>query len=347
MRRTVMGLVAWAVTVGVAVAAAPVPRYPGAGTSVAIDRGSGRIAICHDSKLEIYADGAAASPVASFDVPNASARLLEFRGDTVAYTFTLAGEKVAQFLAVGTDGYERLLWPNDGIGESFPTATSRLTLDGKGLADTLVLGPKVRAEMGVPGSAADGAGVVVTYRFAGEKMLIRFSESFHHTVAVTPDDLVIALRDGAVLRYRSGEGKLWEKAGVTAGPARIVDADPAAGTALLLGEKGSLVALDLAKGDVRWRWKPVLAAETPADARLLRDGGVIVQLGGDSARLAVLDPAAGKIVRSDLLAELEARGVAGAGEAWRASSSLAEVGELAGPVLLVRGPDGIYTLPLH
>ena len=345
MRRTVIGLVAWVVVIGVAFAAAPAPRFAGAGTSVAVDRASGRVAVCHDGKLEIYASGAAASPVTAFDVPNASARLLEFRGDTVAYTFTLAGEKVDQFLAVGTDGYERLLWPNDGIGETFPTATSRLTLDGKGLVDTLVLGPKVRAEMGVPGSAADGAGVVVTYRFAGEKMLIRFSESFHHTVAVTPDDLVIALRDGAVLRYRSGEGKLWEKASVTAGPARIVDAD--ADTALLLAEKGTLVAVDLAKGDVRWRWKPGSAAEAPADARLLRDGGVIVQLGGDSARLAVLDPAAGKIVRSDLLAELEARGVAGAAEAWRASSSLAEVGELAGPVLLVRGPAGWYTLPLR
>jgi hypothetical protein len=61
----------------------------------------------------------------------------------------------------------------------------------------------------------------------------------------------------------------------------------------------------------------------------------------------VLDPATGKIVRSDLLAELEARGVAGAAEAWRASSSLAEVSELAGPVLLVRGPDGFHTLPLR
>ncbi len=69
--------------------------------------------------------------------------------------------------------------------------------------------------------------------------------------------------------------------------------------------------------------------------------------GGADARLAVLDPATGKIVRSDLLAELEARGVAGAGEAWRARSSLAEVGELAGPVLLLRGPDGFYTLPLR
>jgi hypothetical protein len=344
MHRALIALAA-ALTAATALAIQPAPRFAGAATSVAVERGSGRVAVCRDGTLEIYADGAAASPVTSFDVPNAGTRLLEFRGDTVAYTFTLAGEKVAQLLAVGTDGYERLLWPNDGIGETFPTATSRLTLDGKGLVDTLVLGPKVRAEMGVPGSAADGAGVVVTYRFAGEKMLIRFSESFHHTVAVTPDDLVIALRDGAVLRYRSGEGKLWERAAVTAGPARIVDADAA--TALLLADQGTLVAVDLAKGDVRWRWKPGSAAEAPADARLLRDGGVIVQLGGETARLAVLDPAAGKIVRSNLLAELEARGVAGAGEAWRASSSLAEVGELAGPVLLLRGPDGLYTLPLR
>ena len=36
-----------------------------------------------------------------------------------------------------------------------------------------------------------------------------------------------------------------------------------------------------------------------------------------------------------------------AAEAWRAHSSLAEVSELAGPVLLLRGPDGLHTLPLH
>jgi len=346
MRRALIALTA-ALTSTTTIAAPPAPRYSGAQTSVAVERGSGRIAVCRDGKLDIYSDSAAARPLATFDVPTASARLLEFRGDTVAYTFTLAGEKAAQFLAVGVDGYERLLWPNDGIGETFPTVTSRLTHDGKGLVDTLVLGPKVRAELGVPGSAADGAGVVVTYRFAGEKMLIRFSESFHHAAAVTPDDLVIALRDGAVLRYRSGEGKLWEKAGVTAGPARIVDADPAAGIALLLDEKGSLVALDLAKGDVRWRWSAVSAAEAPSDARLLRGGGVIVLLGGAGARLAVLDPAAGKLVRGDLLAELEARGVPGAGEAWRTLSSLSAIGELADSVLLLRGPGGWYTLPLR
>lgn len=350
MRRALIALAA-ALASATAIAAPPAPRYPGAPTSVAVERSSGRLAVCRAGKLEIYPDATSAEPLATFDVPSVATRLLEFRGGTVAYAFTLAGEKTEQYLAVGVDGYERLLWPNDGIGETFPTATSRLTLDGKGLVDTLVLGPKVRAELGVPGSEADGSGVVVTYSFAGERMLIRFSESFHHAIALTPDDLVIALRDGGVLRYRSGAGKLWEKTKVTPGPARIVDADPAAGTALLLDAKGELVALDLASGAVRWRWSASTAGDAPADGRLMRDGGAVVLVAGARGRLAVLDPVAEKLVRTDLLAELEARGVGGAAAAWREGArGLGDAWEIAGatgPALLLRGADGWYALPLR
>ena len=100
-------------------------------------------------------------------------------------------------MVITVDGRERLAFPNEGLSELFPSETSRLTLDGKGVYGFLPLDPPAREFFGLPESVPLGAGVAATYRFAGEKLLARGSEVFTGVVALSPDDMLLTVKGAA------------------------------------------------------------------------------------------------------------------------------------------------------
>jgi hypothetical protein len=321
-------------------AGGPTPVFAGAGTSVAVEPSTGRVAVARDGRLEIFASVDAAKPTSVLDLPNATARMVEFRADIVVFSFTLTDEPGLHLMAMDTSGRERLVWPNEGIGATFPTESSRLTLDGRGLYGVLTLDDAVRAELGIPSSVPAGAGVVVTYKFSSERMLTRFSEAFHSAVALSCEDLVIAWHDGTVIRYASPGGIVWKKDYAAAKDAVVADVDPEAGTAVCLGPNGELVALDLATGAIRWRGEPLAGARA---ARLLHDGRVLI-LAADKA-LALYDPRSGRLVADDLTT-----GLGAVGSWWKERAadlrSFFEVVPGSRPELLFAGADGWYATPL-
>jgi hypothetical protein len=358
---------------GVAPASAappPGPRFLGADTTVAVSRGEGRVAVLHGGRLEVYASGATQTPATTIAIPGKGPEVREFRGSTVLYVTHEVRSLATAYVAFSADGRERLAWPNEGLSELFPTETSQLTLDGKGVFDTLRLGPKVREYFELPGSIPDGAGVVATYRFAGEKLMARGAETFGAAVALTPDDLLITLKAGGVMRYRAPGGVVWKDEG--AGSAwRIVDAE-GAGLALMIDGEGSVLALDLDTGKERFRWgRDQLAdavsgwlghhggsrggAAPPAsrilDARRLRSGMVLVLGEAGERWLGIIDPSNGKPVDGEILTRVREAGLGGLATFWAVhNDSLAQTWELpgeSGSTLLLRGSDGWYEVRLR
>ncbi len=345
-----------------AAAASRVPRIPGAGVSVAVARGSGKLAVCRAGKLEIFDSPSAESPSSRFDVPDGVVTLLEFRGDTVSYAFTDPGTRSQANLAVRTDGRELLPWPNEGISAEFPTAAARLTLDGKGVYQVLRLTPAARAFFGFARDIPDGATVVATYRFVGEKVLARAAADFADAVGLAPDDFLIVTTTGGALRHKSPTGVVWRKDELVKGPVRLLDVDAAEGLALLQGSDGTLAVIELSKGDVRWRLEPaavtkavesavpVSAATDIADARLLQLGRLLLFGAKPQPWLAVLDPQSRTIQGGDLLAGLETAGLGAVRSFWMArNQDLSRVWQLppgAGGGLLLEGPDGWYEVGL-
>lgn len=287
--------------------AGPPPVVPGTATTVAVEPVSGRVAICHNGKIEVR-PSLDARPVWTFDVPNATAELVEVRGETITFSFALSTEEGVKQMAVALDGRERLLWPNSGIGELFPTADARLALDGGGLVQALVLDPAVRTELGVPSDAPDGAGVVASYRFVDEKLRVRFSEIFRKVVALTCEDVLITLKGGGMLRYTSPAGVAWKLEEGQGGEWRMLDVSTSKALALVLDGGGALRAVDIDKGTARWRWDPAEHADEVASyltrARIVRRPAVIedvppgapeptptapVPVSGPTSRRGVLD----------------------------------------------------------
>jgi hypothetical protein len=334
------------------------PPEAGRGASVAVESGTGRVAVARASRIAVYDGYTAASPTATFDAPDGPLDLLEFRGGKLVYRFVMPETKSESYACVlAEDGREMVVFPNDGIGAAFPTAAARLTLDGKGLYQVLTLEAGSRAELGIPGDVPDGAGVIATYRFAGEKVAARFSEDFDGGRALAAGDLLITLRRGGLLRFRSGEGVVWRLDAPPPGPWRILDVDPAARVVVVLEGVAALVGRAVADGVELWRLDlgapPTAWAEVTAnrplsivDARLLRDGRVLV-LGRARPFLTVFDPARGAPVGGDLLQRGEYLPMRE--RILAEDASLAGVGEVAtehGQALLLPGRQGFAAAPL-
>jgi hypothetical protein len=336
--------------------AAPPPA--GAGASVVVEAGTGRVAIARASRIAVYDGFLAPAPTATFDAPDGPLDLLEFRAGKLVYRFVMPETGAETFACVlADDGREVVVFPNDGIGVAFPTAGARLTLDGKGLYQTLGLDAVARAEFGIPADVPDGAGVVATYRFAGEKVAARFSADFDAGLALTAGDLLITVRRGGLLRYRAGEGVAWRLDADRKETWRVLDVDPAARVAVVLEGAAALVGRAVADGVELWRldlgepgpaWEGITASRPVpvVDARVLRDGRVLV-LGRARPFLTVFDPARSVPVGGDLLqreAYLPMRERILAEDA-----SLAGVGEVAaeqGPALLLGARQGFAAAPL-
>lgn len=362
-RRTMVGL--GLLLAASALAVPPAARFPGAATTVVVNRADGRVAAVVGAKL-LLLDSLASETVAhTFDLPGRDQAVREFRGNTIVYATSAVEDMPFVLVALSTDGRERLAWPNEGLSELFPTETSRLTLDGRGLYGELVLDGAVREYFELARDIPIGAGVAATYRFAGEKMSARASDMFRQVVAFTPDDMLIAVKDGGVLRYKAGDGVLW-KQDIPGEPWRLVDVDDKGGQ--LLGLEGGRVLRCLAtdRGDRRWEWsvvnqgeamraalglpaaeparaagegktprevakgpaptaKPVGAALRIRDARLLRSGRVLVF--GDQPRrfLVVLDPAGNRVVGEEILSGLDRQGLESVESWW-----LDEASDLSG-----------------
>ena len=352
----------------------PGPRYAGAATTVAVNRLDGRIAVLRDGRLEVYADAAAQVPAAAVGIPGKSPEVVEFRGNTVLYATHEVRGLATAWVAVSAEGRERLAWPNEGLSELFPTERSRLTLDGKGVFGTLPLDAEARAYFELPATVPDGSGVVATYRFAGERLMARGAPTFAGAVGLTPDDLLVALRGGGALRYRSPGGVAWSHdAGPRGGARDWLIADPqAGGLALFLDGEGALVALDLDGGQERFRWPPGGHAEEIAawlqreggptsrgpaaaprllDARRLRSGDVLVL--GESERkwLGVVEVAGGRLREGEVLGRLRRAGLDTLATAWALhAADLSGTFELpaeSGSSLLMRGADGWYEVRLR
>lgn len=350
MRRSLLALGLLAVATH---AAPPAPRFPGAATTVVVNRADGRVAAVVGARLVLQDSLASDVVTKEYDLPGREQVIREFRGNTLVYSTRNVEDMPFVLVALHVDGRERLAWPNEGLSELFPTERSRLTLDGRGLYGELVLDGAVREYFELPDDIPLGAGVAATYRFAGEKMSARASEMFRQVVALTPDDMLIALKDGGVLRYKAGDGVLW-KQDIPGEPWRLADVDDKGGQLLGLDGGKVLRCLSLDRGELRWEWSvtaqggtirtalgikdeapapapaakprrgdrnasPVLTpAPTPVrirDARLLRSGRVL--LFGDLPRrfLLVLDPSGNRVVGEEVLGSLERRGLE-AVESW-------------------------------
>lgn len=348
----------------VAVLGPAAPDIPGVDVSVAVHRESGEIAVLRDQVLVVVRGAEASEPV-MLSLPGG--RLLEFRGTTILVEFPAIGGRSAVRAALSPRGRERLAWPNPGVGEYFPDLSTRLTLDGRGLHGDLQLTAAVRRDLGGLDGIPDGAGVVASYRFRGGVVQARASSTFGTSVALTPDDFVISLRDGGVLRYRAPDGVLWSVASPPGGVWRVVDVD-AVGQRVLVDRAGEWVGLELETGRESWRLGgeslqravrsfgeaagvSVTGPEgTVRDGRLLRDGRVLVHGGSAADWVGVLDPGRGELEPAELLTSLQGPAWTPIRDFWRERrlrlEAVLEVPRPEGSVLLLRGPDGWYRVPV-
>ena len=206
----------------------------------------------------------------------------------------------------------------------------------------LPLDAPAREYFGLPGDIPTGAGVAVTFRFAGEKLLARGSAAFAGVVALSPDDLLLTLGGGGLMRYRSPGGVAWKRE-ASGGAWRIADVDLAGGVVAAIDGEGAVVGTGTEGGDPRFRC--VVPGARVLDARLLRDGRLLALLAGQERRTAILDAATMKPA-GEQPAELCARlGLTAAYEGWLETadslSGLLDAGAPNAPALLLRGPaDG-------
>ncbi len=346
MRRLLPGLllVLGAVVAGGADTAAP--RFPGADTSVAVNRKDGRLAVLQGDRLDVVQPEGSAVAIAA--VPGKNPRLLQFCGGNILYVTHDVKGLPQVFVVITADGRERLAWPNEGLAPFFPSETSRLSVDGRGVYGFLTLDPPAREFFGLPESVPLGAGVAATYRFAGEKMAARGSELFAGVVALSPDDMLLTVKGGGAMRYRSPGGSAWKREG-SGGDWRVADVDPLAGLALTLDAQGAVRALDLESGDVRWQLPPAAGSKV-RDALLLHDGKALLYEGGSEQPLSVFDPATGRRSGAAVAEAFARRKLTSVLGFWLDhTDSLAGIAELvagSGTTLLVRGADGWYEVPL-
>lgn len=340
------------------------PVVTGADASVAVNRGTGEIAVLRGRTLTVVRDGEPLEPV---DLTYAGGRVLDFRGATILMEFPEADEQAAIRAAMSPRGRERLAWPNPGVGSHFPHMETGLTVDGRGLHGDLILDHRVRGELGGLEGIPEGAGVVATFRFRGGLVQARASESFGPAVALTTDDFLVSLRDGGLLRFRSPDGVVWSLDPPLSGSWRVVDVDPEQGVALT-ERGGEWVAAELDSGRNLW----TLGAEVQAqamrtfsaatglevegveavirDGRLLPDGRVLVHGGATFDWVSVLNPLRGEMAPAELLSGLSGPEWAPLREFWRERRLRLDSVQVwpspEGVVLLVRGPDGWYRVPL-
>ncbi len=343
--------VPWSV-IGAAVAAAasaqtaPAPRFSGVATTVAVNRSNGMVAVLAGGTLAVYPSVSAASPASRIELPGRDPRLLEFCGPNLRYVTHDVQGMAQVFVAITAEGRERLAWPNSGLSDLFPTADSRLTRDGKGLYGFLPLDPAAREYFGLPADIPTGAGVAATFRFAGEKLLARASSAFAGVVALSPDDMLLALGGGGLMRYRSPGGVAWKREG-SGGTWRIADVDQAAGTVAAIDGAGTVTVTTLESGEERGRC--ALSGAAVADARLLSDGRVLVLAAGPRPRAAILDAGTGRPAGEQPAALFARHGLGSVYDAWLAKASsldgLVEAGSGAGAALLLHGADGWYLAP--
>ncbi len=381
--RSIRALVIASLCAATAVAEPPKAAFPGAGTSVVVNRTNGKVAVSTEGRLLVFDRFGAATPSLEAELPGVGAAVREFAGSNLVYSTTGINEGELTKVAITDQGMERLAWPNEGLSERFPTESSRLTLDGKGLFDRLVLDDEVRAYFELGEEIPTGAGVLATFRFAGEKMAARASEAFAAVLALTPDDLLVVNRRGGLMRYQAGHGVTWKLEEGSAGEWQLLDALPERKAGLALDGRGALVAVDLEQGQVIWQWEPWAheqeldawlggtapqpqAAGSPSprptatplphlaarvvDARFLGDGRVLVLGKRGETFLGVLDGSKGALAGQELVSSARGQGLAAVFSLWREKAAyLAWAQELStplGPALLLKGSDGWYALPL-
>jgi hypothetical protein len=321
------------------------PRYVGGNTSVVVNRGNGRIAVLRGDKLEVFE--AAGTPVSTIELPGKGPRILEFCGGNLLYVTHQVSNLPQVFVVITVDGRERLAFPNEGLSELFPSETSHLTLDGKGVYGFLPLDPPAREFFGLPESIPLGAGVAATYRFAGEKLLARGSEVFVGVAALSPDDMVLTVKGGGAMRHRSPGGVAWKREG-SGDDWRLADVDPPAGVAVAIDGQGALLGLDLEKGEVRWQ-SPAETGLRVCDARLLRGGRVLAFAREPEKQVMVFDPSSGTWSATEVAQAFARQGMRAVLAGWldRAESlaGLWQIGTASGTALLILGADGWYEIP--
>ncbi len=254
---------------------------------VAVERATGRVGVWRGGEITILAADLRHA-VAAVPAPPGPVELMEFAGGVVTYAFALPEDGSPARAAVGVgDGIERLIWPNSGIGERFPSHGARLTADGQGIFEFAALDARLRSQLGLGEDIPDGAGTVVTYRFADEQVWAIAAADFAGAMALSPADALVVTAGGDLMRYRSPVGVVWRQRGEE-GRRIIQDVDPANGIAVVSGERGvETVAVDSGESRGSWPRGGVNGARLLADGRLLastQDGEVwVVTLGSRGA----------------------------------------------------------------
>lgn len=289
-------LVLAAVLLGILAASAP----------VAVERTTGRMVVARGGAVEVWGADLI-RVVATLPAPPGEVDVLQFAGGVVTYAFTLPEDGSPARAAVGVeDGVERLIWPNSGVGERFPGLAARLTADGQGVFEFLALDSRLRSELGVGEDIPDGAGTVVTYRFADERVWAIAAADFAGALALSAGDALVVTADGGVLRYRSSAGPAWRRPG-DGSRREILDVDLAQGVVLLGSEHGlELVTADL--GERRGAW----AQPGLVDARVLSNGRLLAATkAGDVLMVSLPEQGAGSAESFPHLA----------GEGWQAGTA--------------------------
>ncbi len=289
----------------------------------------------------MYSSVSADAASAAFEIPGTAPAVIEFRGNQILYATHGVDNLPVVLVAVSAEGRERLAWPNSGISDLFPTESSRLTLDGKGVYGFLPLDAAARAFFGLASDIPTGAGVAATYRFAGEKLLARGSEAFAGVVALAPDDMLLTLRRGGLMRVRAGGGVAWKRE-AKGGDWAIADVDLKGGTAVALDTEGAAIATGIENGEPRWL--AAVSGARIADARLLPDGRLLVLAPGAEHPLAILDPASGRPAGAQPAETCGRAGLAQVYFDWvgkaRTLAGLIEPAAPPGSGWLIRGAEG-------
>lgn len=262
-----------------------------ASSNVAVERVTGRVALVRDGSMEVFAESSD-TPIARWPIPVREVHLEGFAGDVVAFSFRLPGEHSPLRAAVGAeDGVARLIWPNPGIGTAFPGQSARLTSDGRGIQEFLPLDAGLREELGLAEEIPDGAGVVVTYAFADERVWALAAADFVQAEALSPGDALLVTASGDVLRARVGEGVLWRSPSVAAGR-RLTDVDLQGGATAVVDGRGVEV-LSLTGGRPLGSWRRAAVRE----AKLLGGGRLLVATGAGEVLVVALVEAEAEGVR--------------------------------------------------
>lgn len=230
--------------------------------SVAVNRDSGTIAVCDGSTISLvrWPQGVVSTRL---QVKGRGAEIVAFASDKLLISVDRDEELPGAFVVIDTAGREVRRW---GTTErTFPSLTTRLSADGRAIADMIQVNAETRKEFQFPSHYADGTYVLVSETLAGRVrrvVQLRLAEDWagrrstavpQDMISLGADDFLVTVGNGSLLRVQSG-AKGWALPGMVRGRTVIADVDLKTGQVLTIDGDGTVQLVGLAAGEMRWRW---------------------------------------------------------------------------------------------